>query len=40
LFKPEELAQIVVGEEELDFEALKQQTMYDGGYSATSPSIQ
>jgi hypothetical protein len=38
-FRPEELELLVCGGSDLDFEALKKATTYDGGYSLDSPVI-
>lgn len=40
LFRPEEIEMLVCGADDLDFEALKRVTTYDGGFSSESPVIQ
>jgi ubiquitin-protein ligase E3 A len=39
LFRPEELELLICGDSDLDFEALKNNTTYDGGYSLETPVI-
>lgn len=39
LFKPEELALLVAGREDLDFYALMKATKYDNGFTADSPTV-
>ena len=40
LFRPEELQELICGTQELDFNALKEVTLYDNGYTKDSPIIQ
>jgi len=40
LFNPEDLELVVCGTPELDFEALRKVTVYDGGFDSQSPPIQ
>ena len=40
LFRPEEVQLLICGSSELDFEALKAVTTYDGGFSLETPVIQ
>ncbi|OHS95852.1 hypothetical protein TRFO_10251 [Tritrichomonas foetus] len=39
LFRPEELALLIAGREELDFYALMKATQYEGGFNADSPPV-
>ena len=39
LFRPEELALLIAGREDLDFYALMKATKYDGGYDEDSPAV-
>ncbi|KAJ3197405.1 Ubiquitin-protein ligase E3A [Irineochytrium annulatum] len=39
LFRPEELQELVIGSQILDFHELEKVTQYDGGFEATSSSI-
>ena len=40
LFRPEEVELLVCGSPDLDFEALKANTIYDGGFTEDHPVIQ
>jgi hypothetical protein len=39
MFSPEELEQVVCGDPKLDFDELRKNTQYDGGFDAASPTI-
>ena len=40
LLRPDELERLVVGDSDLDFEALQANTQYEGGYDENSPVVQ